>query len=654
MPFFFRSMLIFCSVRVVGMIGQWDSNSSWSRCSTTVVPLFLSSSALLSVMSASISTWRCLTIARAAMGTRSKDRRRFIIVRVVVYICLAVRITANIVAYHYQTYMRPIDTMQNARTTCFGFAQAAFEQLQFGLNNDWRLLENSIALVGLLVTVLISDAIFAIVALNSISLLGAQIRQAPRGRSDLYEILRVNSITHCSVLVLADIGSLIFYCLSWNYFTAHLTAAVGVIVGIRVLISEQESVLATARYHCESEVSFCSEDDHRRRQPRLPLSLLGTHHLQDVGSALRARIEQQGDTSPSRPVTTIEKVIELHRLHQQRSYSAASHHMWVKRDPSVLRQAPEESIQYSPQSSELDPSRTRNGVDKTNWKKSSQERWDIMMRQGDKNTNAVVLSCRDDGSEQVNSNNENSNSIPSGKDNAKRTKFTHLTTFMNRRKNEQTFDWRFAHFTPHYFDEGDKRLGETGAQAATLATSPLRNLGGGQALLKRPEKPQHCQKWPRKNSLLEGILFGPGAFQAHQALRQESHHPHTKRRGGGLTDIEAVTVLEYGHSVDRPWPVWSSDDESATTAAAAAASASAGSTSLATPASSVYAAASGTVAMMTDGKARESGEHRGEGERVKANGGIASLSSTSKKRGSSLRASESLTGDVESRRQSVL
>ncbi|MCO5599875.1 hypothetical protein L7F22_053982 [Adiantum nelumboides] len=53
----------------------------------------------------------------------------------------------------------------------------------------------------------------------------------------------------------------------------------------------------------------------------------------------------------------------------------------------------------------------------------------------------------------------------------------------------------------------------------------------------------------------------PGALALSPTQFNEIGNVGIQRRGAGMTDIERVTVLEAGRSIDRPWPEWEDDDD---------------------------------------------------------------------------------------------
>lgn len=280
-------------------ITMWNPNQTLHRCSTKIWPLTFAISTLVSVSTACVNAWRSRTITRAAI----QSTRYYSLLQIVCGFFVVTRLAALVTAFVFQhfsfTYLGLVRRSDQPmlKSTCFSFSVALSQKMKLvpELREEYNYLAPIYTIFALLVTLVLSDLVLAMATLSSI----LKLKRNISSESDLISTLFNSSIMYYTILIVLDLAGLAYYISTSDSKIVVLLITIGSILTVRVLINEQDCILAASRNARSYRTRFLTE------QPRMAgvdrsawtqnAAHMGAFERHVVNPGLRARMAQVND-----------------------------------------------------------------------------------------------------------------------------------------------------------------------------------------------------------------------------------------------------------------------------------------------------------------------------------------------------------------------
>jgi hypothetical protein len=230
---------------IVYAVGFWSPHQTLATCAERIWPLQATFITIVSMSTACINAWRSRTLTQAAFQSHLNYR----IMQVFCVFLLLVRLVALIAAFVFaRSWYEFLPLLQeqgdpNRRSTCASAISMVFEAIHLSPTTQEPSSRSSkISLITLLATLVATDLAFAVTTLASILRLSRNIQT----RSTLITSLFNNSIMFYSILIAFDLAGVAYFVSTSDADTLALISTVAAILTVRVLINEQETILAAS------------------------------------------------------------------------------------------------------------------------------------------------------------------------------------------------------------------------------------------------------------------------------------------------------------------------------------------------------------------------------------------------------------------------
>ncbi|PWN34398.1 uncharacterized protein FA14DRAFT_161801, partial [Meira miltonrushii] len=228
-------------------VTMWSPNQTLQRCSTKIWPLTFAISTLVSISTACVNAWRSRTITRAAI----QSTRYYSLLQIVCAFFVLARLAALVTAFVFQhfsfSYLSLVRRSDKPmlEATCLSFSLALSQKMKLApeLRQEYNYLAPIYTIFALLVTLTVSDLVLAMATLSSILKLKRNIST----ESNLISSLFNSSIMYYTILIVLDLAGLAYFVATSDSKIVFLLITIGSILTVRVLINEQDCILAASR-----------------------------------------------------------------------------------------------------------------------------------------------------------------------------------------------------------------------------------------------------------------------------------------------------------------------------------------------------------------------------------------------------------------------
>lgn len=225
----------------------WSPNQTLQRCSTKIWPLTFAISTLVSISTACVNAWRSRTITRAAI----QSTRYYSLLQIVCAFFVLARLAALVTAFIFQhfsfSYLSLVRRADKPmlEATCLSFTLSLSQKMKLApeLRQQYNYQAPIYTMFALLVTLILSDLVLAMATLSSILKLKRNIST----ESNLISCLFNNSIMYYTILIVLDLAGLAYFISTSDAKIVFLLITIGSILTVRVLINEQDCILAASR-----------------------------------------------------------------------------------------------------------------------------------------------------------------------------------------------------------------------------------------------------------------------------------------------------------------------------------------------------------------------------------------------------------------------
>lgn len=280
----------------------WSPNQTLQRCSTKIWPLTFAISTLVSISTACVNAWRSRTITRAAI----QSTRYYSLLQIVCAFFVLARLAALVTAFVFEhfsfSYLNLVRRSDKPmlESSCISFSLALSQKMKLTpeLRQEYNYLAPIYAIVALLVTLVISDLVLAMATLSSILKLKRNIST----ESNLISSLFNSSIMYYTILIVLDLAGLVYFVATSDSKIVFLLITIGSILTVRVLINEQDCILAASKNARSYWTKFMTEHPPMPGAERSVWTQnavnMGAFERHVVAPGLRARMAQMEEKDP--------------------------------------------------------------------------------------------------------------------------------------------------------------------------------------------------------------------------------------------------------------------------------------------------------------------------------------------------------------------